>query len=426
MSDSPRLGRDFGHLGFDREALPVEETIEAGKLFDNVLHFARTLRAAGLPLGPGQVIRALEALSDVGLARRDDVYWALHAVFVSKRQQREIFDQAFHLFWRNPKLLDRFRALLLPTVRPDRGEDDDKPLARRLSDLLIQKPGEAGSEAEETKEKIEIDALLTWSDREQFQSKDFESMTQAEMTEAKAAMAKMKLPFGAVKTRRFRPDQRGRIDQRRSLRLALRGQDTIPLVRKARRLRPPPLVALCDISGSMSRYSRVLLHFLHAVTNDRDRVHSFLFGTRLSNVSRALKQRDVDLALSKVGKEVPDWDGGTRIGHALEEFNRKWARRVLPQGAVVILITDGLDRAGAEGVAKEIERLHKSCRRLIWLNPLLRYEGYEPKSQGAKALLPQVDEFRPVHNLESLGALIAALAKPAPARLSAAKEWRAK
>jgi uncharacterized protein with von Willebrand factor type A (vWA) domain len=183
----------------------------------------------------------------------------------------------------------------------------------------------------------------------------------------------------------------------------------IELRRREPRRRPPPLVILCDISGSMARYTRMFLHFMHAITNDRDRVFCFTFGTRLSNVTRALRNRDIDIALQKASTQVEDWSGGTRIGQALHEFNNRWSRRVLGQGAVVLLITDGLDREGAAGLAEEMERLHKSCARLIWLNPLLRYGGYEPKSQGNKAILPHVDEFRPVHNLESLGGLIAAL-----------------
>jgi hypothetical protein len=196
--------------------------------------------------------------------------------------------------------------------------------------------------------------------------------------------------------------------------MALRsGGGIIPLQRRRRRRRNPPLVVLCDISGSMSRYSRMILHFLHAVTNDRDRVFTFLFGTRLTNVTRYLRYKDVDEALDRCTEAVEDWSGGTRIGHTLHEFNMRWSRRVLSQGAVVLLITDGLDRDAAEGLGPEIERLHKSCRRLIWLNPLLRYDRYEAKSLGARALLPHVDEFRPVHNLESLGQLADALSRPA-------------
>jgi hypothetical protein len=229
-----------------------------------------------------------------------------------------------------------------------------------------------------------------------------------------------------VPTRRFRPEPRGRrVDLRRTLRQSLRGGGAmIDLARKRRVRRHPPLVILCDISGSMERYSRMLLHFMHAVTNDRDRVHCFVFGTRLTNITRQLRQRDVDMALAKVGERVQDWSGGTRIGHCLHAFNRVWSRRVLAQGAVVLLITDGLDRDAGAGLEREIERLHKSCRRLIWLNPLLRYEGYAPIATGSRAIIKHVDDFRPVHNLESLAQLTEALGRFGPRREEGISSWR--
>jgi len=402
---------------------------DAGHIADNILAFARALRAAGLPVGPGRVLRAVEAVEAVGLTRRDDFYWALNAVFVNRRDQQEIFDQAFHVFWRNPKFIDRMRAMFLPTVTPTlQGEEEEpQPLARRLAEALTA-GAEPPAPESEPEEQVEFDAAFTWSDREVLQQKDFEQMSQAELAEAQAAMSRLVLPLGEVPTRRYRAAPAGRRpDPRRTLRAAIRsGSDVIPLQWRERRRRPPPLVVLCDISGSMGRYSRMLLHFLHALANDRDRVSIFLFGTRLTNVTRLIARRDVDEALARIAKAVPDWDGGTRIGHCLANFNRDWARRVLAQGAVVLLITDGLDREGAGGLNEEMERLHRSCRRLIWLNPLLRYDAYEPRSQGARAMLPQVDEFRPVHNLASLKDLAAALSRPAGPRLAAQRAWQDK
>jgi uncharacterized protein with von Willebrand factor type A (vWA) domain len=197
----------------------------------------------------------------------------------------------------------------------------------------------------------------------------------------------------------------------------------LQLARRRRVTRPPPLVVLCDISGSMARYAQILLHFLHAVANDRDRVQVFLFGTRLSNITRQLRHRDPEVAFELIAHVVPDWSGGTRIGEALAEFNQRWARRVLGQGAVVLLVTDGLDRDGAAGLAENMDRLHHSCRRLVWLNPLLRWQGFEPKSQGIRAMLPHVDEFRPVHNLASLRGLVDLLSRPPPARSAAFGGW---
>jgi uncharacterized protein with von Willebrand factor type A (vWA) domain len=401
------------------EDVPVEGTgaDHGGKIATNIMHFARVLRAAGLPVGPGKVIDGIKAVQTVGLASRQDFYWTLHAVFVNRRDQLEIFDQAFHIFWRNPQLLDRMMQLVLPSFVDDNAPPpESEEMNRRLAEALQQdrEQNQDGGESEEEPE-VEIDAVMTWSAQEVLQEMDFEKMSSDELNQAKRAIARMRLPIMAVPTRRFRRDRTGaRIDMRATLRSALRsGGGTIPLQRRRRLRRNPPLVVLCDISGSMSRYSRMILHFLHAVTNDRDRVFTFLFGTRLTNVTRYLRHKDVDEALDRVADAVEDWSGGTRIGLTLHDFNMHWSRRVLSQGAVVLLITDGLDRDAAEGLAPEIERLHKSCRRLIWLNPLLRYDRYEAKSLGARALLPHVDEFRPVHNLESLAQLAEALSRPA-------------
>jgi uncharacterized protein with von Willebrand factor type A (vWA) domain len=379
------------------------------KLATNIVHFARTLRTAGLRVGPGQVLRAIEAVEAAGLTKRDDFYWTLHSVFVNRRDQREIFDQAFHVYWRNPRLLEKMMEMLLPQVGVP-AEQDRKQLSRRLQEALQAGHGEAPKGDEDEPPEVEVVATFTVSDREVLQHRDFEQMSQTEIDEALRAISRLRLPVPERRTRRYQPARRGpRVDFRASLRRALRPEGMIELRKREPRRRPPPLVILCDISGSMARYTRMFLHFMHAITNDRDRVFCFTFGTRLSNVTRALRNRDVDIALQKASAQVEDWSGGTRIGQALHEFNNRWSRRVLGQGAVVLLITDGLDREGAAGLAEEMERLHKSCARLIWLNPLLRYGGYEPKSQGNKAILPHVDEFRPVHNLESLGGLIAAL-----------------
>ena len=393
-----------------------------GRLPENIMHFARVLRAAGLPVGPGQVIRAVEAAEAVGIGTRDDFYWTLHAVFVNRRDQRDLFDQAFHVFWRNPRLLERLMSVILPTTEAPADEDREE-MSRRLAEALKGLTEAAGQAPEQ--ERVELDAVMTWTDREVLKSRDFEKMSQAEIDTAKRALARMRLPVERVATRRFRPDPAGpRIDMRRILRRSVRsGGDTILLARRRRKTRRPPLVVLCDISGSMSRYSRMLLHFLHAVTNDRDRVHTFLFGTRLTNVTRYLRYKDVDEALDKIGQVAEDWDGGTRIGQTLGEFNRLWSRRTLGQGAMVLLITDGLDRDGGAGLEREMDRLHRSCRRLIWLNPLLRYEGFEPKSAGIRAMLPHVDDFRTVHNLESLEQLGAAFAQPGARQDRSVTRW---
>ncbi|MGH7012946.1 MAG: vWA domain-containing protein [Stellaceae bacterium] len=388
-----------------------------GNLVANIMYFARALRAAGLPVGPGRVLQAVEAVRAVGLESRTDFYWALHAVFVNRRDQRLIFDQAFHVFWRNPKLLERMMGLLLPELQAL--NPDGPEMSRRLAEAL--RAGHADGAERPREEKIEHDAAMTFSAREVLQTMDFEKMSTAEMNAARDAVKKLALALAEKQTRRFAADPRGaRVDMRATLRAQLRAGGLIALKRKDRATRPPPLVVLCDISGSMSRYTRIFLHFLHTVINDRDRVHTFLFGTQLTNITRPLRIRDVDEALDKVAAAVEDWSGGTRIGRCLAEFNRRWSRRVLGQGAVVLFISDGLDRDAGAGLAAEMERLHKSCSRLIWLNPLLRYAGFAPKSLGMKAILPHVDEFRPVHNLASLEAVVVTLATSGPRRLGAA------
>ena len=393
-------------------ALPAS----GGRLTENIMHFARVLRAAGLPVGPGRVLQAIRAVETVGVSRRDDFYWSLFSVFVNRQDQCELFDQAFHVFWRNPRILEQMMSVLLPQVDVERDEEaPGQEVSRRLSEALFPGRGEGNKEGGE--QEVEIDASFTFSDREVLQKLDFEAMSSAELATAKAAIQRLRLPIVDVPTRRMRPNPRGRrIDMRSTMRAALRATGTIPLKRRSRRRRHPPLVVICDISGSMSRYSRMFLHFMHAITNDRDRVHTFTFGTRLTNVTRFLRHRDVDIALSKVSDAVQDWSGGTRIGVCLKDFNAQWSRRVLSQGAIILVISDGLDRDAGEGINKEMERLHKSCRRLIWLNPLLRYEGFEPKSRGVRAMLPHVDDFRTVHNLESLTDLAAALAHPVSRR----------
>lgn len=408
--------------------LPDADGPGGGKLVDNIMHFGRALRAAGLPVGPGKVIDAIKAVEVGGITNRRDFYWILHAVFVNRRDQREIFDQAFHVFWRNPQILERMLQVILPEFRADVPDDKREEISRRVAEALQPPKAPRETEGHEPdEENIEFDAAMTWSDREILRAMDFEKMSAEEVARAKVAVRTMRLPIMEVPTRRFRASEHGRkVDLRRTLRATMRsGGDEIPLQMKKRRMRHPPLVALCDISGSMSRYSRMLLHFMHAITSDRDRVHTFLFGTRLTNVTRYLRSRDVDDALAKVGANVDDWSGGTRIGHCLHEFNRYWGRRVLTQGAVVLLITDGLDREAGAGLTDEMERLHKSCRRLIWLNPLLRFDGFAPKSLGVRAILPHVDDFRTVHSLDSLEQLADAIGRPALRRREGMDRWMA-
>jgi uncharacterized protein with von Willebrand factor type A (vWA) domain len=375
-----------------------------GRLADNIVYFARALRAAGMPVGPGAVLDALAALATAGVGTRDDFYWTLHAVFVKRHEHSVLFDQAFHIFFRASGTLDALMASLQPALSE---AELAKPGARRIEEALFS----GLNRPERQRQVTEADARLTVSDREVLQSKDFAQMSVAEIAAAKDAIKQLALDLDEVRTRRLRPHRHGhKIDIRRTLRASLKaGGAVIDLKYLGPRTRQPPIVALLDISGSMSQYTRLFLHFLHTVTDARKRVHTFLFGTRLTNVTRALKARDPDEALAACATSVADWSGGTRIASSLHGFNKLWARRVLTQGAIVLLITDGLERDPDDRLAFEIDRLHRSCRRLIWLNPLLRFEGFEAKAKGIKAMLPHVDELRPIHNLEAMADLVRAL-----------------
>jgi uncharacterized protein with von Willebrand factor type A (vWA) domain len=376
------------------------------------MHFARLLRAAGMRLGSDRVIDCVRALEIAGAhqfpLRREDWYWTMSAVLLSRQEQRPIFDQAFRIFWRDPKLAERMMSLMLPQAYGQAPKPEQQQSQRLTDALFSQKP-----ESQQT-ERLELEARLTFSSREILTRMDFDTMSAAELVEAKKMLAQLRLPLPLIRTRRFRAHPSGtRIDLRKTLRESLRdGGDMIPLVRAAPTELHPPLVVLCDISGSMNPYSRMFLHFLHAITNDRDRVAVFVFGTRLTNITRQLRHRDVDVAMARVADAIKDWSGGTRIGASLREFNFKWGRRVLGQNACVLLVSDGLDREAGEGLGEEMERLAKSCRRLVWLNPLLRYEKFEARPAGVRAMLPHVDLFLPVHNLRSLVDLARTLSGP--------------
>jgi uncharacterized protein len=383
----------------------ADQPEQPGRLAENILYFARALRAAGIPVGPGAVLDALEALKTAGVGTREDFYWTLHAVFVKRHEHSVLFDQAFRIFFRRRGYIDQMLAMMLPQA-------PSQPTAPQAGATRVHEALFSGVDDKLKREReVELDARMTVSDREVLQHKDFAQMTSAEIAAAKEAMKRLVLPLAEVRTRRLAPHRHGHlIDIRRTLRASLKGGgDFIDLRFIGPKTKPPPLVALLDISGSMSQYSRIFLHFLHALTDARKRVSTFLFGTRLTNVTRALRERDPDEALSACSASVPDWSGGTRIASSLRAFNKQWARRVLTQGAVVLLITDGLERDADDTLAFEIDRLHRSCRRLIWLNPLLRFEGFEARARGIKTMLPYVDEFRPIHNLESMSALVAAL-----------------
>ncbi|MBZ9788966.1 VWA domain-containing protein [Rhizobium sp. 3T7] len=397
----PRSGQD----GISVPPPPVGH----GRFADNIVFFARALRKAGMKIGPAAIVDAIEAVEAIGMGSREEFHAALSSVFVKRHEDKAVFDEAFRLFWQSRDLVAKMIAMMSPRVPDTRDKEKARPGESRAADALLGERRDNRRPRDEP--DIEIDARFTMSGSEVFRRMDFAQMSAMEIAAAKKALTKLQLPLDKVRTRRFRPSHvHSHVDPRGTMRAALRGgADLIlPRYREIREVQPP-LVVLADISGSMSQYTRIFLHFLHVLTEKRRRVHTFLFGTRLTNVTRQMRHKDPDEAMDECATAVKDWSGGTRIGETLKEFNRLWARRVLGQGAVVLLITDGLEREGTELLAAEMDRLHRSCRRLIWLNPLLRFDGFEPRARGVRAMLPHVDEFRPVHNLSSLSDLVEAL-----------------
>ncbi|SFU05382.1 vWA domain-containing protein [Sedimentitalea nanhaiensis] len=383
------------------------------KLAQNITHFARALRRAGLPIGTGRVIDAIRAVQAAGFTDKRDFYWTLHACFVNRPEHRLVFGQVFRLYWRDPRYVEHMMAMMLPAIRGVQEERVAQAAEKRAAEALLdgvrpELPEDVSRGDDEEKTLIDVDSSMTMSSEERLRSLDFEQMSTQEVARAKRMLARLTLPIKPIPSRRGQASQRGtRIDWRRTLRASMRmGGELHHISRLKPRPRWPNLVVLCDISGSMSQYSRIILHFLHTVANARGqgwaRVHAFTFGTRLTNITRHLQHRDVDAALAAAGAEAQDWEGGTRIGACLHSFNRDWSRRVMGQGAVVLLITDGLDRDDPDELGREMERLHLSARRLIWLNPLLRWQGFAPRARGIAAMLPHVDSFRAGHSIASL------------------------
>jgi uncharacterized protein len=382
-------------------------------LAHNLLHFARILRSAGLAVPSERVVLAEHALLATGVAQREVVRAALLSLFTRSVDERPLFDEAFRIFWRDPDLESKMRALLLPKVEGRAPRDKQHPGARRLAAAFFPHARPPRPATDESKE-IRFDTQFTFSAEEKLRRADFDGMSIEEWNEAKRVVARLRLPFAPQKTRRFEAARKGgTIDLRASLAASIRsGGDHWPQVRKRKREIAPPLVVLADISGSMERTTRMLLFFAHALGAGGRRVETFLFGTRLTRATRAMRHRDADVAVERVSGLVQDWGGGTRIGACLKSFNAEWSRRVLGNRAAVLLITDGLERDETGVLETEMRRLKRATRELVWLNPLLRYEAFEARAMGVKAMLPHVHRFLPVHNIDSLTALAAALSQP--------------
>jgi uncharacterized protein with von Willebrand factor type A (vWA) domain len=390
-----------------------------GRLADNVLHFARVLREAGLPVGTDRVQLALQALQLGGIERRRDFHDVLQSCLIARHEHQPLFDQAFELFWRDPDLAGRMMAMLLPQVQAQAGLLQQRE-NRRLAEAFYPGGTPTPKPSQQPEERAEFDAALTFSERERLHKADFDTMSADEWRQAKEALRTMRPLTQPLPTRRLQPSSRSaRIDWRASLQAMARQGGALWQPRWQRpRKRPGSITVLADISGSMSRYSRMLLHFAHALAQGEARVHSFVFGTRLTPITGLLRRRDPDIAVAQIVEAVNDWSGGTRLAQCLRDFNRLWARRVLDSRSTVLLITDGLEHGDTQALAFETERLRKSCRELLWLNPLLRFDAFEPRAAGIRAMLPHVDRFVPAHNLASLEQL-ARLLTTSPTELPA-------
>jgi uncharacterized protein with von Willebrand factor type A (vWA) domain len=367
-----------------------------GHLLRNLLLFGRVLRGLGLNIHIGRMLDAVRVLDLVGVRRKRDLSDALKTVLVHRQQDLALFDEAFEAFWRakrddlttlDLRSLGEQRRFRRPQVAPP-GPDSDSD-------------AESDSDANENEDRVDL--TRTYSARKVLRTKDFAQYTVEEFAQAQTMMAGLDWDQGMRKTRRWSPGKGSSLDPRRLMRSNLRyGGEIVDLPHQRRRQKPRPLVLICDVSGSMERYTRMLLHFVHSIASGPDQVAAFLFATRLTRITGQLAHKDIDEAVTDVARAVPDWAGGTRIGEALKTFNFDWTRRVLGRGAVVLVISDGWDRGEPDLLQAEMARLQRSCHRLVWLNPLLGAPDYEPATRGMQAALPYIDNLLPVHNMASL------------------------
>ncbi|MBZ0299316.1 MAG: VWA domain-containing protein [Anaerolineae bacterium] len=391
----------------DDQTLPVlpDGTVHhGGQLLHNLLLFGRVCKVLGMDITPNRMIEVAHALAYVALSNRQDVYHTMRALIVTRRRDLEVFDEAFDLFWRRPT--DDWTMLNLPAVGDER---------RGGMKFLMPAGANPSGDTPNTKPAPELTltaVVPTYSQHEVLRYKDFADMTDEEMASARQIMDKLPQSLGFRRTRRLKPGKGPNLDLRRTLRENMRYHgEILTLPTNAPRFKPRPVVLICDISGSMERYTRIFLHFMHTFASRMDQVESFVFSVHLTRITHAIRHKSVDHALEEVGTTVKDWGGGTRTGEALRAFNYRWSRRVLGRGAIVLLITDGWDRGDPDLLRHEAARLQRSCYRFIWLNPLLDLPQYEPLTRGAQAILPYTDDFLPLRNLANLEVIVKELQK---------------
>ena len=370
-----------------------------GHILRSLLLFGEVLRKMGLDVGSGNMLDMVRAIEYAPFGRKQDFRQAARCILVHRKQDLPLFDEAFEVFWRRPatRQIDRDIKSLGEERRYRRPEVGPPPAG---SELGSTDAGEGGAPGDS------IDLSRTYSAREVLRAKDFADFTSSEISDARRMMSELYWDLGKRRTRRLRPGNGASMDLRRTLRRNIQyGGEFLELATQERKDRVRPLVLICDVSGSMERYTRMLLHFIHSVARGPQQIEAFLFATRLTRITRFLNHRSIDQAVNEVSRAVPDWAGGTRIGQAIKTFNFQWLRRVGTGGPVVLVISDGWDRGDPELLGREMSRLQRSCHRLIWLNPLLGSPVYEPLTRGIQAALPYVDDFLPVHNLNSLEGL---------------------
>jgi len=374
------------------------------KILDNILRFIRLLRKSGVKVGSQSSIDALKAIKILKIGNRKEFYWALFSNLINRNEDKEIFDQCFYLFWQNPKIMEQMFNLLLPQIGNQKAPENNKKTIKRINDV-IQKPNI--NKKEDQKDEIVFDAQMSWSNKSTIKSKDFEMMSLDEINIAKQEIKKLFIGLQKEKTRRLNKFYQGsKISPKDTLKRGIKNNGLVNLVYKNKLERPKPLVILIDISGSMESYSRIMLFFSHLLMELNKNIEVFIFGTKLTKITKFLNNKDIDHSLYKIGISVTDWAAGTKIASSVRNFNQYWARRTLTHNQTLLLITDGLERDDENNLESEIKRLSMFTSNLIWLNPLLRYKDFEPKVKSIKTILKHVDKFIPIHNVDSIQNLV--------------------
>ena len=377
---------------------------EESKLLENILRFIRLLRNSGIKIGNQSSIDTLNSIKILKIGNRNEFYWALHSNLIYRNEDTEIFDQCFHLFWQNPKILQQMFNLLLPQIGTQKAPTNNKKQLKRISDNIQKQNKDVNIEK---KEEIIFDSQMSWSNKSALNTKDFEMMSLEEIHQAEKEIKKSLIKSKTQISRRWKKnDQSTKISTKYTIKKSVKNNGIIHLAFKERIKKFRPVVILIDISGSMESYSRMMLFLSHILIQQYKDIEVFTFGTKLTRITNFLKNKDIDLSLDKVGKFVNDWAAGTKITSSIKDFNFNWSRRLLTQNQTLLLITDGLERDDSQNLDFEINRLSLFANNIIWLNPLLRYKKFEPKVNSIKTILRHVQKHVPIHNLNSIKNLV--------------------